>query len=100
MTPASDNDSDDPAGLELVAVPKSTLEKLLRHAESAAQFVGHLDGAIAAGPLGDHVDAIVHRLTEILGEARTLAEHDAAAPGDRTAHDGAPMLASSAGGAP
>lgn len=37
-------------------------------------------------------------LSELLGEARTLAAHDAAAPD--VAHDGAPMLALDAGGAP
>jgi hypothetical protein len=29
--------------------------------------------SIAAGPLGDHVDAIVHGLTELLGDPHTLA---------------------------
>lgn len=81
-----------------LTLARSTLEKLLHHAASAAQFVGHLDGAIAAGPLGDHVDAIVHGLTEILGEVRTFAT-PAAAP-DRAAHDGASMLALDAGGVP
>jgi hypothetical protein len=52
---------------------RSTLEKLLNHAESAAHLVGHLDDPIAAGPLADHVDAIVHELTELLSDPHTLA---------------------------
>jgi len=80
-----------------LALDSSTLEKLLNHAASAARLIGQLDGAIAAGPLGDHIDAVVHGLTELLGDPRTLAAPDAAAPD--VAHDGAPMLASSAGGA-
>lgn len=56
-----------------IAIDRSTLEEFLAHAASAAQLVGHLDDDIAAGPLGEHVDALVHGLTEILGEPRTLA---------------------------
>jgi hypothetical protein len=41
------------------------------------------------GQLGDHVDALVHGLTELLGDPRTLV-----------AYDGAPMLTATAGGAP
>jgi hypothetical protein len=55
-----------------LTVDRSTLENLLDHAASAAHIVGHLDGAIATGPLGDHVDAIVHELTELLGDPHTL----------------------------
>jgi hypothetical protein len=79
-------------------IPQATLRKLLDHAAAAAQLVGHSDSAIAAGPLGDHVDAIVHGLTELLGDPRTLAAPHAAA--SDLAHDGVPMLAASAGGAP
>jgi hypothetical protein len=82
-----------------ITLDRSTLEKLLNHAASAARLVGYIDDDIAAGPLGDHVDAIVHGLTELLGGPHALAAHDAA-PDDRAAHDAAPMLASSAGGAP
>ena len=81
-----------------LTLDSSTLEKLLHHATSAAHIVGHLDHPIAAGPLGEHVDAVAHGLSELLGKARTLAERDAAAPD--VAHDGAPMLALDAGGAP
>jgi len=45
---------------------RSTLEKLLAHAASAARIVGHLD-APAIEPLADHIDAIVHELSELLG---------------------------------
>ena len=84
-----------------IAIPRSTLEKLRDHAAFAAHLVGHLDNDKQADlirQLGDRVDAIAHELTEILGKARTLAERDAVAPD--VAHDGAPMLALDAGGAP
>jgi hypothetical protein len=92
-----------PARLDPVAIPKGTLEKLLHHAAFAAHLVGHLDDNARAdliGQLGDHVDAIVHGLTELLGDPRTLAAPDSVAPDDRVAYDDPPMLASSAGGAP
>jgi hypothetical protein len=60
-------------------------------------IVGHLDNAIATGPLGDHV--VVYTLTEFLGDPRSLAGPDGAASADRVAYDGAPMLASGKGGA-
>ncbi len=69
-----------------------TLDRLLAHAASAARIVGHLDGAIAAGPLGDHLDAIVHGLTELRGEARTLAQLHVAGSGDRVVSNGMPLL--------
>lgn len=71
-----------------LTVDRSTLEKLLNHAASAAHFVGHLDGAIPAGPLGDHVDAVVHGLTELLDDPHTLAAPDATAVDPRVAHHG------------
>ena len=89
----NDNDSNDPAGLEVMAVPKAILKKLLHHAEFAAHRLGHLDDdkhAELISQIGDHIDTIAHRLTEILGE-------DAAAPD--VASNGALMLAASAGGA-
>ena len=48
--------------------------------------------------VSDRIDAVVHDLTELLGKARAHAAPDAAAPD--VAHDGAPMLALDAGGAP
>ena len=90
-----------PARLEPLAIPKATLEKLLHHAAFAAHLIGHLDDNARAdlvGRLGDHVDAIVHGLTELLGDPRTFAAPDPV--GDhRVPDDGLPMLASSAGGA-
>ena len=80
------------------AVDRSTLEKLLHHATFAAHLVGHLDDDAhreLIRQIGDHVDTIAHELTELLG---ALAEQDAAAPDDRGARDGAPMLTSIAGG--
>jgi hypothetical protein len=75
-----------------LTLDRSVVTNLLHHAVSAAHLVGHLDNAIADGPLAEHVDTLVHGLTEILREA------DAAAPDDRAVYNGAPMLASSAGG--
>ncbi len=81
----------------------SALEKLLNHAASAAQLVGHLDDhdhPDLIGQLAHHVDTVVHGLTELLGEARKLVAPHTVAPGDRAVHDGAPMLTSSADGVP
>jgi hypothetical protein len=86
-----------------ITVDRSTVEKLLHHAASAARLVGHLDDNAhreLIRQLGDHVDTVVHGLTELLGDPRALAEPDAAAPDDRKVRDGAPMLTSIAGGAP
>jgi len=85
-----------------LTVDRSILEKLLHHAAFAAHLVGHLDDddhADLISQLGDHVDAVVHGLTEVLGEPRTLAALDAARLDEHVAYDGAPMLTSSAGGA-
>lgn len=49
-----------------VTLDSAFLAMLFKHATSAAQIVGHSD-AIAAGSLADHVDAIVHDLSELLG---------------------------------
>lgn len=66
---------------------RSTLEKLLNHAESAAHLVGHLDDPIAAGPLADHVDAIVHELTELLGDPAARVPRARQAIIDAIAHE-------------
>jgi hypothetical protein len=86
-----------------ISIPAHVLEELLLHASSASRLVGHLDDG--ANPelirqLGDHVDTVVHELTELLGTPSAVAEPDAAAPDDRKVPDGAPMLTSIAGGAP
>ena len=87
-----------------LTLDRSALEKLRDRAASAAHLVGHLDDddhADLIDQLGDHVDTVVHGLTEILGASRALADlDDVAAPDDRAPHDDAPMLTSSAGGAP
>ena len=88
---------------EQLTVDRSTLEKLLDHAAFAAHLIGHLDDNAQPeliGQISDRVDAIAHELTEILGAPSALAEPDAAAPDDREARGGAPMLTSIAGGAP
>src|SRR5215207_9009996 len=57
-------------------VPRPVLVDLLVHAWSAARVVGHLgdaDGSQAVAPLSDHVDAIVHGLSELLGGQRRTA---------------------------
>ncbi|HEX8107273.1 MAG TPA: hypothetical protein VF516_06060 [Kofleriaceae bacterium] len=86
-----------------LTIPRSTLENLLHHAAFAAHLVGHLEDK--AQPelirqIGDRVDTIAHELAELLGAPSALAEPDAAAPDDRKARDGVPMLTSIAGGAP
>lgn len=68
---------------EQLTLDRTVLIELLEHAASAARIVGHLDDAIAAGPLGDHVDAVVHGLTELLGDPRTLAGPDGGGSDDR-----------------
>src|ERR1044071_2544307 len=86
-----------------ILVPQTILAKLLHHAAFAAQFIGHLDDDAhreLIRQIGDRVDTIVHELTELLGDPGALAAPDAAAPDDRGARDGAPMLTSIAGGAP
>jgi hypothetical protein len=86
-----------------LTLDRSILEKLLHHAAFAAHLVGHLDDKAQRElirQIGDHVDAIAHELTELLGAPSALPEPDAAAPDDRGARDGAPMLTSIAGGAP
>ena len=86
-----------------ITVDRITLEKLLHHAAFAAHLIGHIDDKAHAElirQLGDHVDTIAHELTELLGAPSVIAERAAAAPDDRKARDGAPMLTSIAGGAP
>ena len=86
-----------------IAIDRSTLEKLLHHAAFAAHLVGHLDDDVhreLIRQIGEHVDTIAHELTELLGAPSGLAVPDAAAPDDREARGGAPMLTSIAGGAP
>lgn len=58
-------------------VPRPALVDLLVHASSAARMVGQLDeraGAPAVEQLSDHVDAIVHGLSELLGGHRPTVE--------------------------
>ena len=76
-----------------MCIDSEALSSLLAHAASAARFIGQLDvddSRIAA--LGDHVDAVVHGLTELLGEPRGVT------CSGRAPHDGSPALAANAGG--
>jgi hypothetical protein len=79
------------------------LEKILNHAAFAAHLVGHLDAHARrdlVDQLGDHVDAVIHSLTEILGDPRALSGHDSAAGSDDSEpYDGVLMLTASAGDA-
>jgi hypothetical protein len=85
-----------------LTVARSVLADLHHHAAFAAHLIGHLDDDAhreLIRQIGDRVDTIVHELTELLGDPGALAAPDAA-PDDRGARDGAPMLTSIAGGAP
>ena len=68
----------EPHGLaKLLASPERTaLVDVLAYASSAARLVGHLDEAIAVGPLADHVDEVVHLLSELLGDRHSCGGDD------------------------
>jgi hypothetical protein len=61
-----------------LTLDSTILENLLKHAASAARHVGSIeervDGALAVGPLADHIDAIVHELGELLGDPHLIGE--------------------------
>lgn len=81
---------------------RTTLENLLHHAARAAQLVGHLDdcaGPELVDPLGDHLDAVVHGLTEVLSGSRAFAACDASGPDDRGGQRDVPALPIAAGDA-
>lgn len=92
----------------------TTLEKLLAHAASAARIVGSIDeivgGAFAVGLLADDIDAIVHQLTELLGNpdlvavpawiARARFAPDVTTPDGVVTQDDVPQLVTGTGGAP
>src|SRR5262249_47341665 len=74
---------------------------LAQHERIAVDWIIQRAQVIAAiRQIGDHVDTIAHELTELLGAPSAFAALDAAAPDDREARHGAPMLTSIAGGAP
>jgi hypothetical protein len=54
-----------------LTLDRSILVDVLAHATSAARIVGHLD-APAIEPLADHIDAIVHELSELLGNPHLI----------------------------
>jgi hypothetical protein len=68
MRTTNDNDSNN----DNLTLDRAILEKLLAHAAAAARIVGHSDD-LTAEPLADHVDAIVHELSELLGEPHLIA---------------------------
>ena len=58
-----------------LTLDRSTVEKLLDHAASAARLVGHIEEGVpnaVVGPLADHIDAMVHDLSELLGAAHLI----------------------------
>jgi len=76
-----------------ICIDSEALSSLLAHAASAARFIGQLDADdTRIAVLGDHVDAVVHGLTELLGEPRGVT------CSGRAPHDGSPALAANAGG--
>jgi hypothetical protein len=81
--PHSNDHQPNPSPPEELTLDRATLEKLLAHATSVARIVGHSD-ALAAGPIADHVDAIVHELSELLGNHHLLA---APVPSVRPSYD-------------
>jgi len=79
MKTTGDNDSNN----DSLTRDRAILEKLLAHAAAAARIVGHIDDP-AIEPLADHIDAIVHELSELLGEPHRIA---APVPSARPAFD-------------
>jgi hypothetical protein len=83
-------------------IDRTTLENLLQHAAHAAQLVGHLDDCAhpeLVDQLGDHLDAVVHGLTELLGGTRAFAVCDASGLDDRGGARDVPALPIAAGDA-
>jgi hypothetical protein len=80
-------------------LPRTVLAGLLTHAASAARILGNLDDASSTDQLADHVDAIVHGLSELLGDPGAHAAPGAVAHEDLIACDGALMLMWKTGGA-
>jgi hypothetical protein len=83
-----------------ISILAGVLEIALPPVSSAGRLAGHLDDDLHAdlvGHLADHIDAVGHGLTEILGDPHALVAPDAVAT-DVT-RDGAPKLTSSGGGA-
>jgi hypothetical protein len=56
-----------------IHVDRTLLLDLLAHASSSARIVGHLDDTPAVEQLADDIDAIVHRLSELLGNPHLIA---------------------------
>src|ERR1043166_4014979 len=76
-----------------LTLDSAVLEKLFAHAASAAHLVGHLDDAVAAGPLAEPIDAIAHELIELLGAPRLIVESEASdASSDAIAHQQSQLL--------
>lgn len=67
-------------------VDRAFLEKLHTRASAASRLVGYIDdsvdGASAAGPLAEEIDAIVHELSELLGNPHLIVAQVIAFPDD------------------
>lgn len=55
-----------------LTLDRSTLERLLQYATSAARIAGSIDD-VPIGPLADLIDAIAHELSEVLGNPHLVA---------------------------
>lgn len=88
-----------PSSTSRLTIDRAVLVGLLAHATSAARLVGHLDDAIAGGPLADHVDAMVHVLSELFGDpgAGVIAASVHSAHSS-LATEAVPMVSGAAGG--
>jgi len=60
-----------------ITLDRGILEAVLERSESAARLVSYIDDrgkdAVAVHPLADEIDAIVHELTELLGNPHLIA---------------------------
>ena len=67
-----------------ITLDSTTLKNVLHHAASAARIASRVDGNFEIEPLADHVDAIVHLVSELLGTPQALAASvsSAAAPSE------------------
>jgi hypothetical protein len=86
-----------PSSTSRLTIDGAVLVGLLAHAASAARLVGHLDDAIACGPLADHVDAMVQVLSELLGAPCAIAASVRSAHSS-FATEATPMASGAAGG--
>jgi hypothetical protein len=68
---ATGNEANPGVNLSKLTLDRSTLEKLLKHATSAARVAGSIAHA-GISLLADNIDAIVHELSEVLGNPHLI----------------------------